>query len=183
VLDIVRPLSLCGYIVDSSHHRVALFFPLPLPIWSCGGAWQWFGPVLSFINRHDVRLWSYINCDWDAFPMWQVIPPASPHTSPEPRSLSLIVVLHQLRLGRLPHVAGDHTHNVLPLARPARRWTVVLGGTSQRSHASPDTSPAPRSLSFPVYLKTGAARPRGGVGGQPRGDAPGPGQEVARRGE
>jgi hypothetical protein len=102
VLDIVRPLSLCGYIVDSSHHRVALFFPLPLPIWSCGGAWQWFGPVLSFINRHDVRLWSYINCDWDAFPMWQVIThimscpshvqpavgPSSweaPHNAPTPR--------------------------------------------------------------------------------------------------
>ena len=49
--------------------------PRSLSLWSyinCGGAWQWFGPVLSFINRHDVRLWSYINCDWDAFPMWQV---------------------------------------------------------------------------------------------------------------
>jgi hypothetical protein len=82
------------------------FFPLPLPILSCGGAWQWFGPVLSFINRHDVRLWSYINCDWDAFPMWQVITPVphpshvkpavrpssreAPHNAPTPRLTSLL---------------------------------------------------------------------------------------------
>jgi hypothetical protein len=37
-----------------------------------GNTWDvWFLPVLSFIERHDVRIWSYINCDWDVFPMWQ----------------------------------------------------------------------------------------------------------------
>jgi len=30
----------------------------------------WFAPVLDFITVHDVRLWSYINADWDAQPMW-----------------------------------------------------------------------------------------------------------------
>lgn len=34
-------------------------------------AWNsWFVPVLSFIERNDVRVWSYINSDWDAQPMW-----------------------------------------------------------------------------------------------------------------
>jgi hypothetical protein len=37
-----------------------------------GNTWDiWFLPVLSFIQRHEVRVWSYINCDWDAFPMWR----------------------------------------------------------------------------------------------------------------
>jgi endo-1,3-beta-xylanase len=37
-----------------------------------GSTWsQWFVPVLSYIQRNDVRMWSYINCDWDAQPMWQ----------------------------------------------------------------------------------------------------------------
>ena len=31
---------------------------------------RWFVPVLAYIQRHDVRVWSYINCDWDAQPMW-----------------------------------------------------------------------------------------------------------------
>ena len=31
---------------------------------------RWFVPVLKYIQRHDVRMWSYINCDWDAQPMW-----------------------------------------------------------------------------------------------------------------
>lgn len=37
-----------------------------------GSSWtRWFLPVLTFIERHDVKMWSYINCDWDSFPMWQ----------------------------------------------------------------------------------------------------------------
>jgi hypothetical protein len=28
--------------------------------------------VLAYINRHDVRIWCYINCNWDAQPMWQL---------------------------------------------------------------------------------------------------------------
>jgi hypothetical protein len=37
-----------------------------------GSTWDiWFLPVLSFVQRNDVRIWSYINCDWDVFPMWR----------------------------------------------------------------------------------------------------------------
>ena len=36
-----------------------------------GESWAtWFVPVLSLIDRYDVRLWSYIDNDWDFFPMW-----------------------------------------------------------------------------------------------------------------
>jgi len=36
-----------------------------------GSSWnRWFEPVIQFIERHDVRIWSYINCNWDAQPMW-----------------------------------------------------------------------------------------------------------------
>jgi len=31
---------------------------------------SWFVPVLDFIEKYDVKMWSYINCDWDSFPMW-----------------------------------------------------------------------------------------------------------------
>ena len=32
-----------------------------------GSSWsKWFLPVLSLIQRRDIRLWSYINCDWDS---------------------------------------------------------------------------------------------------------------------
>ena len=31
----------------------------------------WFGEVLSYIERHDIRYWSYINADWDSQPMWK----------------------------------------------------------------------------------------------------------------
>ena len=30
----------------------------------------WFAPVLDLIERYDIRMWSYINCDWDVQPMW-----------------------------------------------------------------------------------------------------------------
>ena len=37
-----------------------------------GDTWtNWFVPVLAFIERHDVGLWSYINVDWDALPMYE----------------------------------------------------------------------------------------------------------------
>ena len=36
-----------------------------------GNTWlKWFTTVIHFIERFDVRLWSYINCDWDALPMY-----------------------------------------------------------------------------------------------------------------
>lgn len=38
-----------------------------------GDSWRrWYGNVMNYIEKHDIRLWSYINCDWDAQPMWQV---------------------------------------------------------------------------------------------------------------
>jgi hypothetical protein len=38
-----------------------------------GASWsRWFVPVLAFINKHDVRMWCYINCNWDSLPMWQI---------------------------------------------------------------------------------------------------------------
>ena len=37
-----------------------------------GSTWVgWFTTVLHFIDRFDVRLWTYINCDWDSQPMWR----------------------------------------------------------------------------------------------------------------
>jgi hypothetical protein len=37
-------------------------------IWSL-----WFEPVLELIEEYDVRMWSYIDCDWDAQPMWHKV--------------------------------------------------------------------------------------------------------------
>eukprot|EP00584_Thalassiosira_punctigera_P009158 CAMPEP_0172532350 /NCGR_PEP_ID=MMETSP1067-20121228/5439_1 /TAXON_ID=265564 ORGANISM="Thalassiosira punctigera, Strain Tpunct2005C2" /NCGR_SAMPLE_ID=MMETSP1067 /ASSEMBLY_ACC=CAM_ASM_000444 /LENGTH=456 /DNA_ID=CAMNT_0013316857 /DNA_START=178 /DNA_END=1545 /DNA_ORIENTATION=+ len=31
---------------------------------------RWFGKVLDVINKHDVSMWCYINCDWESQPMW-----------------------------------------------------------------------------------------------------------------
>jgi hypothetical protein len=33
----------------------------------------WFAPVLQLIEQYDIRMWSYINCDWNAQPMWHNI--------------------------------------------------------------------------------------------------------------
>lgn len=31
---------------------------------------DWFEPIMQLIDTHDIAMWSYINCDWDAQPMW-----------------------------------------------------------------------------------------------------------------
>jgi hypothetical protein len=31
---------------------------------------DWFEPVLQIIDEYDISMWCYINCDWDAQPMW-----------------------------------------------------------------------------------------------------------------
>lgn len=37
-----------------------------------GISWEvWFQPVLQFIKTFDIRIWSYINCNWDSLPMWE----------------------------------------------------------------------------------------------------------------
>ena len=37
-----------------------------------GSSWStWFIPVISFIEAHDIQMWSYINCHWDAQPQWR----------------------------------------------------------------------------------------------------------------
>lgn len=36
--------------------------------------WQdWFAPVFQLIERYDIDMWSYINCNWNAQPMWHGI--------------------------------------------------------------------------------------------------------------
>ena len=38
-----------------------------------GNSWErWFRHVLSLVERYDIRMWCYINCNWDAQPMWRV---------------------------------------------------------------------------------------------------------------
>ena len=37
-------------------------------------AWDlWFDPVLNLVEKHDISMWCYINCDWDSQPMWRNI--------------------------------------------------------------------------------------------------------------
>jgi len=31
---------------------------------------RWFGKVVDVINRYDVSMWCFINCDWESQPMW-----------------------------------------------------------------------------------------------------------------
>ena len=79
------PLTRLDAVAIPSSRHAKPSFPMPTqPLVN-----KWFSPVLSFINRHDVRVWSYINCDWDSFPMWQVRRSSAPtygltsrHTNP-----------------------------------------------------------------------------------------------------
>lgn len=56
-----------GGIIDESHsdegpNRAGYF----------GSSWNsWFVPVMEFIENHDVKMWSYINCNWDSMAQWQ----------------------------------------------------------------------------------------------------------------
>jgi hypothetical protein len=37
-----------------------------------GSSWNaWFVPVMEFIEMHDVKMWSYISCNWDSQEQWQ----------------------------------------------------------------------------------------------------------------
>jgi hypothetical protein len=37
-----------------------------------GSTWNsWFIPIIEFIEKHDLKMWNYINCDWDSQAMWQ----------------------------------------------------------------------------------------------------------------
>lgn len=38
---------------------------MPNNIWDL-----WFIPILQLIEEYDIRMWSYINCDWNSQPMW-----------------------------------------------------------------------------------------------------------------
>lgn len=45
-----------------------------------GDTWKhWFVPVLRFIYHHNIKMWCYINCNWDSFPMWQLDRPVNEH--------------------------------------------------------------------------------------------------------
>lgn len=38
---------------------------------SDGDVWDlWFQPTLDLIEKYDISMWSYINCDWDSQKMW-----------------------------------------------------------------------------------------------------------------
>lgn len=44
------------------------------PFGGITNSWNdWFGPVLDLIDRYDIDMWSYINCDWESQPMWHSI--------------------------------------------------------------------------------------------------------------
>lgn len=32
---------------------------------------RWYGKVIDVINKYDVSMWSYINCNWESEPMWR----------------------------------------------------------------------------------------------------------------
>mmetsp|Transcript_17821 Transcript_17821/g.21297 ORF Transcript_17821/g.21297 Transcript_17821/m.21297 type:complete len:402 (+) Transcript_17821:707-1912(+) len=34
---------------------------------------RWYGEVLMLIEKYDISMWCYINCDWDSQPMWRNI--------------------------------------------------------------------------------------------------------------
>ena len=37
-----------------------------------GNPWdRWFDKVITLIEKHDISMWSYINCDWTSQPMWR----------------------------------------------------------------------------------------------------------------
>lgn len=37
-----------------------------------GVTWnRWFIPVLQLISRYNIKMWSYISCEWDEQPMWR----------------------------------------------------------------------------------------------------------------
>ena len=43
-------------------------------IYSESDAWNlWFANVIDLIDRYDISMWCYINCDWDSQPMWHGI--------------------------------------------------------------------------------------------------------------
>ncbi len=31
---------------------------------------RWYGKVIDIVNKYDVSMWSYINCNWESEPMW-----------------------------------------------------------------------------------------------------------------
>ena len=32
---------------------------------------RWYGKIIDLIERYDIDMWSYINCDWESEPMWK----------------------------------------------------------------------------------------------------------------
>lgn len=37
-----------------------------------GATWErWFTPVAIYIRKYNVRIWNYINMNWEAYPMWK----------------------------------------------------------------------------------------------------------------
>mmetsp|Transcript_11167 Transcript_11167/g.24211 ORF Transcript_11167/g.24211 Transcript_11167/m.24211 type:complete len:450 (+) Transcript_11167:263-1612(+) len=49
---------------------------------------RWFGKVLDVIDRYDVSMWCYINCDWESQPMWHNIGFGETRLSSNPNVMS-----------------------------------------------------------------------------------------------
>lgn len=67
-----RPLNVSAF---AALHKKPLMIAESTPFGGIHGdgaeVWEsWFSPVLEFVRTEDVRFWSYIDCDWEAFPMW-----------------------------------------------------------------------------------------------------------------
>ena len=86
----------------------------------------WFAPVLDLIERYDIRMWSYINCDWDVQPMW--------HN----------VGFGDTRLSTLDHVMTKWRENVLGNSR------FVLAPLSCDIPAAAESREIPRTVSMLV---------------------------------
>jgi len=49
---------------------------------------RWFGRVIDIINKYDVGMWCFINCNWEAQPMWHKVGFGESRLSANPRVMS-----------------------------------------------------------------------------------------------
>lgn len=49
---------------------------------------RWFGKVLDIIDKYDVDMWCYINCDWESQPMWHKVGFGESRLSTNPHVMS-----------------------------------------------------------------------------------------------
>ena len=46
---------------------------------------RWYGPTLELIDKFDIKMWSYIDCDWESQPMWHGVGFGESRVSSNPR--------------------------------------------------------------------------------------------------